>query len=1106
MTWFLKDDPVAAPTPPPVFAEGQVPSRSQQFGAAVRKAQIEGNRWFATSTVENDLQQEMIEALGGVETIAPNNREEMRQFRQDNTGWLLERAERLQRMAPEAIGSLPINRAQFDAEVTARLRRERDEAAAILARGNNPWVQFSGELVGSLDWYDVAALPIDAPLAAGAKLTAYVGKQFLLGSALSVPGVAATQAQGERLGFDAGNPVAQVAAGGVLQGALAGVIGGALRIPEYLATRYAAEKAARPEGMSPVTLEAQTDAAEEALEVGRVPPAPAATGGQFAAVEAQYGLPPGYLDRTYMIESGGNPNAQNPNSSAGGGFQFIDSTARAYGLTDKFDLNAAADAAARLASDNRDILRKALGREPTAAELYLAHQQGGGGAARLLSNPDALAVDIVGAEAVRLNGGSAGMTARQFAGLWINKFNNAPTGTGSTYTGTPGRRSPRGTLSNEVSTPAGTRVQVEYQVVDMGSLRAASGELQPRDRSRAASDEQIAKIAARLDPALLMPGPLSDRGAPLVGPDGIIESGNGRVQGLARAAERNPEAYAAYVQAIRDEGFDVPDGMTRPVLIARRTTDLDQAGRIQVIRESNTSAIGRMSATEQARFDADGMTQPVFDAYRPGKTLGSLENAGFIQRFMAGMTPEERAPLIQANGRLSADGLKRIASALFARAFDAKDLLTLVAETESRAITRLVTMLENLAPDWAYFRSMVEAGYVRTEFDITAPLTEAVRIIANARAAARDGQSVIAAVRDRLAQTDMFTPRDPMIEAIIDVFYKGDRARGIETSEEILKRYAASAAAMGRADAADLADDAVSPVDVLRRAITDEEGGSPYAPLPARADPEAVPDVTDIAAAVETFDPARFTDGTASPEVQAADDALLDELAAQEGPFGPVYDGFTNDPEGAIAKIMAEGKGEVPDAFVHPELGPIAFVYGKLHPDNPKKDYGLIHILQKHGQEMLQSLPDAMRRGIAKPPANGRVYLDTPDTPMRRTVVKLEWNDAEKRWVASSHLRPSEGAGQVRTTDVPPASASPRVPDATPQADNTLPKAAEQDAPDSATAIAEARATLAPDDILTIGEGDQAVRITVADALAALDADRKLEEVMEACKIGRARA
>lgn len=142
----------------------------------------------------------------------------------------------------------------------------------------------------------------------------------------------------------------------------------------------------------------------------------------FGAIESRYGLPAGYLGRTYQIESGGNPNAQNPNSSAGGGFQFIDSTARAYGLADKTDLAASADAAARLARDNAAALRRVLGRDPTAAELYLAHQQGGGGASALLANPNARAADIVGAEAVRLNGGRADMTAGEFAGLWLGKF------------------------------------------------------------------------------------------------------------------------------------------------------------------------------------------------------------------------------------------------------------------------------------------------------------------------------------------------------------------------------------------------------------------------------------------------------------------------------------------------------------------------------------------------------------------------------------------------------------------------------------------------------------------------------------------------------------
>lgn len=144
--------------------------------------------------------------------------------------------------------------------------------------------------------------------------------------------------------------------------------------------------------------------------------------GNFGTLESQYGLPDGYLARTYQIESGGNPNAQNPNSSAGGGFQFIDSTAKAYGLIDKTDLVASADAAARLARDNAAALRGVLGRDPTAAELYLAHQQGGGGASALLSNPNARAVDVVGADAVRLNGGDPNMTAGEFANLWLGKF------------------------------------------------------------------------------------------------------------------------------------------------------------------------------------------------------------------------------------------------------------------------------------------------------------------------------------------------------------------------------------------------------------------------------------------------------------------------------------------------------------------------------------------------------------------------------------------------------------------------------------------------------------------------------------------------------------
>lgn len=136
---------------------------------------------------------------------------------------------------------------------------------------------------------------------------------------------------------------------------------------------------------------------------------------------ARHGVDPNALLTIAWIESKGNPNAKNPNSSAGGLFQFIDSTARGYGLSNKFDPAQAADAAARLARDNSSALESVLGRKPTAGELYLAHQQGIGGATKLLSNPNAKAVDLVGADAVRLNGGSADMTAGEFASLWMKK-------------------------------------------------------------------------------------------------------------------------------------------------------------------------------------------------------------------------------------------------------------------------------------------------------------------------------------------------------------------------------------------------------------------------------------------------------------------------------------------------------------------------------------------------------------------------------------------------------------------------------------------------------------------------------------------------------------
>jgi hypothetical protein len=149
---------------------------------------------------------------------------------------------------------------------------------------------------------------------------------------------------------------------------------------------------------------------------------------------ARHGVPTDALMAIANLESSGNVYADNPSSSASGLFQFVDSTAREYGLTGakRNDPAAQAEAAAKMMATNARSLERTLGRPANAGELDLAHQQGLGGARALLMNPGMSAVDALttvygdrnkAAQAVALNGGNLNQSAGQFAGQWVNKAN-----------------------------------------------------------------------------------------------------------------------------------------------------------------------------------------------------------------------------------------------------------------------------------------------------------------------------------------------------------------------------------------------------------------------------------------------------------------------------------------------------------------------------------------------------------------------------------------------------------------------------------------------------------------------------------------------------------
>jgi hypothetical protein len=147
---------------------------------------------------------------------------------------------------------------------------------------------------------------------------------------------------------------------------------------------------------------------------------------------ARYNLSPDMMLRIAQIESGMNPLAANPNSSARGVYQFLTKPGGAwdqYGAgQDPLDPVANVDAGARFMRDNQATLRHKLGREPQPWEVYLTHQQGSAGGPALLSNPGRPATEVLRAfykdpsSAITGNAGRTDMTAGDFANLWKAKY------------------------------------------------------------------------------------------------------------------------------------------------------------------------------------------------------------------------------------------------------------------------------------------------------------------------------------------------------------------------------------------------------------------------------------------------------------------------------------------------------------------------------------------------------------------------------------------------------------------------------------------------------------------------------------------------------------
>jgi hypothetical protein len=349
--------------------------------------------------------------------------------------------------------------------------------------------------------------------------------------------------------------------------------------------------------------------------------------------------------------------------------------------------------------------------------------------------------------------------------------------------------------------PDGRVVDVEYGVVDLGDLKASHdpfsfesnplfpAELQPRDRADNRNVLAVRRIAENLQPERLGETFDAATGAPIVGPSGVVESGNGRVMALARAyAENGPQA-GAYRDYLVSRGYPV-ENMQNPVLVRVRATPLDAEGMRDWTMAANGRTTTAMSVVETSAADSVHLDADVMGLYRGG-ALDKVENAAFARAALARMADAtELNELVRPNGALSADGVRRLKAALMQRAYDDGDLIARLYEDPSPEIKGIGQALEGVAGEWSAMRLESQGGRIAANVDATRDLMEAVGLFRQWREKGLDLTRIY-------ETTDMFGRSSLAHEFLRLLFVDGSmkRARAADKVAADLAAYARSARA-----------------------------------------------------------------------------------------------------------------------------------------------------------------------------------------------------------------------------------------------------------------------------------------------------------------------
>lgn len=276
---------------------------------------------------------------------------------------------------------------------------------------------------------------------------------------------------------------------------------------------------------------------------------------------------------------------------------------------------------------------------------------------------------------------------------------------------------------------SGKVYEVLYKVVPADSLIVSNDingninenypkELQPRDRSRISSQQQIKTIANHIIPEQLAESSGITDGSPIIGSDKVVESGNGRTLALQYMYKQNDSNAQKYLDFLKNNakkyGIDTIDGIDKPVLVRERLgLASDMKERAEFAQKANETNISTMSATEVAKADANKLTGEILSYLVPNENgqINTHDNRDFINAFVGSIVPKnEMNSVVSADGKLSANGLDRITNALFYKAYGDERLVSQFSESLDDDTKNVTKVLTNIVPKVVDIKNGIKQG------------------------------------------------------------------------------------------------------------------------------------------------------------------------------------------------------------------------------------------------------------------------------------------------------------------------------------------------------------------------------------------------------------